>query len=208
MTTPTAKRISEDEFNALTRDAQAIEQDSHGIKVFELPDSEYLKLFRRKRLLSSALLTPYSVRFWNNAERLMALGIPTVTPLELYRLPKTGWTAVRYRALDGQTLKSIYQPGQPLPEGLLEQLAALFRELHAKGVYFRSLHLGNVVLTPEGELGLIDIADMRFQRRRLSRGQAKRNLAHFERYLRYNGHSDDFPMDELRVLTLAPPAKR
>lgn len=33
--------------------------------------------------------------------------------------------------------------------------------LHRKGIYFRSLHLGNVILTPNGEFGLIDFSDMR-----------------------------------------------
>ena len=37
--------------------------------------------------------------------------------------------------------------------------------LHAR-VYFRSLHLGNVVRTPEGRMGLIDIADLRVSARR------------------------------------------
>ncbi len=33
--------------------------------------------------------------------------------------------------------------------------------LHDKGIYFRSLHLGNVVCTPDGRLGLIDFSDLR-----------------------------------------------
>ena len=33
--------------------------------------------------------------------------------------------------------------------------------LHAQGIYFRSLHLGNVVLTPQGSFGLIDFSDLR-----------------------------------------------
>jgi len=52
-----------------------------------------------------------------------------------------------------------------------------------RGIYFRSLHLGNIVLTPEGSLGLIDIADLSFQRRPLSKAKARRNLAHFTRLL-------------------------
>lgn len=44
---------------------------------------------------------------------------------------------------------------------------------HAKGIYFRSAHLANVILTLGGTLGLIDISDMETfhrpvrQRRRL-----------------------------------------
>ena len=50
------------------------------------------------------------------------------------------------------------------------------RRLHDEGIYFRSLHLGNVVLTPQGELGLIDIADVRLHRGPLTRFWRKRNL--------------------------------
>ncbi len=32
---------------------------------------------------------------------------------------------------------------------------------HEKGIYLRSAHLANVILTPEGTLGLIDISDMK-----------------------------------------------
>ena len=61
-------------------------------------------------------------------------------------------------------------------------MGELIARLHERGVYFRSLHLGNVVQTPQGELGLIDIADMKTQRRALGRTQRKRNFAHMLRY--------------------------
>lgn len=60
--------------------------------------------------------------------------------------------------------------------------ASLIAALHAKGVYFRSLHLGNVVRTPEGRMGLIDIADLRVQRSALSAAQRIRNFKHLLRY--------------------------
>lgn len=49
-------------------------------------------------------------------------------------------------------------------------------------MYFRSLHFGNVVQTPENQLGLIDIADLRCQRRALSDSKRLRNFAHLLRY--------------------------
>ena len=41
--------------------ARILEQDSFGPKVYQLRDGNMLKLFRRKRLLSSALLRPHGV---------------------------------------------------------------------------------------------------------------------------------------------------
>jgi len=200
--TAIAHQLTERSFQEITLGAQVIERDSHGPKVYLFDNGDYLKVFRRKRLLSSALLTPYSVRFWKNAERLEKLGIPTVKPLKLFKLSKPGWTAVRYKALEGVTLKAIHEQFHH-DERRLEQLSELFKTLHRKGVYFRSMHLGNIVLTPSGQLGLIDIADLTFQSRALSRNKAQRNLAHFERYLKYNGLRDSFPFEKLsqQVLT-------
>jgi RIO-like serine/threonine protein kinase len=55
--------------------------------------------------------------------------------------------------------------------------------LHGAGIYFRSLHLGNIVVTPDNEMGLIDVADMRFLRAPLNAELARRNLQHFARYI-------------------------
>jgi tRNA A-37 threonylcarbamoyl transferase component Bud32 len=65
---------------------------------------------------------------------------------------------------------------------LRAQLGEFVAQLHARGVYFRSLHLGNIVLTPDHSLGLIDIADLKCQRRALSVGKRLRNFQHMLRY--------------------------
>lgn len=88
---------------------------------------------------------------------------------------------MHYQPLPGLTLRQLISAEQT--DVLLRQhLGSLIARLHDCGVYFRSLHLGNVVQPPEGELGLIDIADMRTQPRALSRLQCKRNFAHMLRY--------------------------
>lgn len=193
----TALQLTTESFQQLIKGTQTIEEDSYGPKVYRFDNGDYLKLFRRKRLLSSALLVPYSVRFWRNAKRLHQLGIPTVTPLQLFKLPQAGWTAVRYKALSGVTLRSLYEQTQGIDAAQLEQIADFFRILHKKGIYFRSMHLGNIVLTPSKQLGLIDIADLTFQSRPLSRNKILRNLGHFERYLKYNDLKTAFPYEAL-----------
>ncbi len=190
-------QLNNAELDALVATATLIESDSYGPKVYRLDNGEYLKLFRRKRLLSSALLTPYSVRFCRNAARLQSLGIPTIEPLALYQLADSAWTAVHYRALLGDTLKDLCKQEELFSPDLLPDLIAFFHTLHKKGIYFRSLHLGNIVLTPEQRLGLIDIADLSFQRRPISKSKARRNLAHFKRYLKHEGLLEHFPYQAL-----------
>ncbi len=164
--------------------AQILERDSFGPKVYQLRDGNLLKLFRRKRLFSSALLRPHSQRFCINATALQALGIPTLQPLVLYRLDNPAWTAVLYNPLPGETLSQLLRDDENLWQSLLPALAAFINHLHASGVYFRSLHLGNIVRTPEGALGLIDIADLQLRRQPLSQRLIHRNREHFDKYLR------------------------
>lgn len=167
--------------------AQTLEQDSFGPKVYRLRDGNMLKLFRRKRLFSSALLQPHSQRFCANAASLQAQGIQTLKPLHLYRLDDPAWTAVLYRPLPGETLSELLRVNDDLWPTLVPKLAAFIKHLHRCGVYFRSLHLGNIILTADGQFGLIDIADLQHRRRPLSRHLIRRNREHFEKYIRKEG---------------------
>ncbi|MDN6873554.1 lipopolysaccharide kinase InaA family protein [Pseudomonas citronellolis] len=168
-------------YESLRAGATVLEADKHGDKVLRLPDGNFVKLFRRKRLISSAALYPYAQRFADNARALQRLGIPCPEVIGVYRVPGIARDLVHYRPLPGQTLRQLITAGQA-DSALRERLGELIARLHERGVYFRSLHLGNVVQTPQGELGLIDIADMKTQRRALGRAQRKRNFAHMLRY--------------------------
>ncbi|MBH3430607.1 toluene tolerance protein [Pseudomonas alkylphenolica] len=195
-------RLPQVDFNQLTLDAQVLEADSFGAKVYRLKDGNILKLFRRKRLISSALLRPYSQRFIDNALQLEKKGIPTLKALKHYKLDAPGMTAVLYQPLPGDTLSYLSrQPGFHWDERL-PQLVALVRTLHKTGVYFRSLHLGNIVVTPEQTMGLIDVADMRFMRAPLSKRMVRRNVQHFARYIAREKLETQFPLAELEQALL------
>lgn len=42
---------------------------------------------------------------------------------------------------------------------LAYQVGQFIAKVHAPGIYFRGLHIGNIVLTPNGDLGLIDVSE-------------------------------------------------
>jgi len=172
--------LSHDDYLALRAGAQALERDRYGDKVLALADGSYLKLFRRKRLISSAAWYPYAQRFADNALALAERGIPCPEVTGLYRIPSMRRDAVRYRPLVGLTLRHLIREGTEPPR-LRERLGEFVASLHAKGVYFRSLHLGNIVLTPVGALGLIDFADLRAGKRPLQAHRRRRNLQHLRR---------------------------
>ena len=173
------KKLTKEEYITLREGAEVIEADGHGDKVLLLPDGTYLKLFRRKRLISTALIFPYAQRFAQNATKLARLNIPSVSIIELYQIPSCQRTAVHYNPLVGTTLRDL---PNGVDEVLADKLGIFIRDLHDKGIYFRSLHLGNIVLAQENHLGLIDISDMKFLNSPLSLKLRLRNFKHSARY--------------------------
>ncbi|AIB34413.1 MULTISPECIES: O-antigen ligase family protein [Pseudomonas] len=169
-------------FNQLCADAHVIEADGLGPKVLRLADGRFLKVFRPRRWYTSGSFNPYSERFASNAEQLRTLGIPTPQILGLYRLPDAS-SAVSYSPLPGLTLRQALQSlDNSLRESLIERFGQFMAQLHERGVYFRSLHLGNVLLMDDGEFGLIDIADLRIYPSPLRNALRQRNLRHMQRY--------------------------
>lgn len=169
-------------FEQLCSDAHVIEADGLGPKVLRLADGRFLKVFRPRRWYTSGSFNPYSERFASNAEQLRALGIPTPQILGLYGL-SDGSSAVIYSPLSGLTLRQALQSlDSSLRESLIERFGQFMAQLHERGVYFRSLHQGNVLLMDDGEFGLIDIADLRIFPSPLRNALRQRNLRHMQRY--------------------------
>jgi hypothetical protein len=100
-----AAKLSKNEFEQLTEGAKILEQDGFGIKVLRLPNERILKLFRRRRLISSQLWGPHALRFKMNATKLQKHGIPTVKVEDIYNIPELDRQAVIYRELQGITLR-------------------------------------------------------------------------------------------------------
>lgn len=177
------KKLSREEFEAWKQGANVIEQDGHGEKVLQLADGTFLKLFRRKTWFSKTAFFPPAKRFADNAAELHKLGIPCPDVIALYQLNAPYRSLVHYQPLAGTTLRHLLNQ-QPSIEQieLFSELADFITRLHDLGVYFRSLHLGNIVRTPEGQLGLIDISDMRCLGKPLSKGMRSRNYQHLLRY--------------------------
>ena len=158
--------------------AEVLEADPHGDKVLRLADGTILKLFRRKRLISSAALYPYAQRFANNAAALEKLGIPVPKIIAVMRIPELSRDVVLYAPLAGSTLRELVRAGLSTDrrQRLKEAFTQLVIYLHDKGVYFRSLHIGNIVCTPDGRLGLIDFSDLRIHPWPLGKYLRARNM--------------------------------
>ncbi|TRO82734.1 hypothetical protein [Trichloromonas acetexigens] len=174
--------ISRSAYHSLIEQSQVIERDAYGEKVLVAPDGHYIKIFRTKKRLSTAAIRPYALRFQSNAEKLACLGIPTVQVCSVSYCPENRRHLVTYRPLPGETLRSALRTGEG-QDDFLAAFARFLAKLHRRGIYFRSIHFGNVIIQPDSnEPGLIDIADMRIRRRPLGASARARNLRHFLRY--------------------------
>ncbi len=170
--------LSEKEYFELRLNAEVLARDIHGDKVLRLNDGNILKLFRVKRILSSAVFYPYSARFVNNSRKLHKLNIVTIKVIKIFKIPGIKRTAVIYEPLIGDTFIDLTSNPDISIQALFEKLSKFISKLHEKGIYFRSLHLGNIIYLTNGNLGLIDISDMRIQTKPLSNRKRLRNFIH------------------------------
>lgn len=176
---------------------ELLEKDSRGAKVVRLPDGQLLKIFRSRRIPLIARLRPDAMRFAERAERLQALNIKTPDIRECCWIDRDKAVSLcLYQPLEGIPLDSLFRDSRSEFDALIPRLAAYIHHLHQLGIYFRSLHLGNILLTADGGFGLIDFLDIRFKGRPLGRMLIKRNFQHLHNYL-LRRKVKNFPWDEL-----------
>jgi hypothetical protein len=174
---PGSSPITTAEIDQLREGARVLEFDVRGEKVLLTPDKRIIKLFYPRRSFSSAHIYPYAYRFWHNAKRLEARGIATVQCQQLRYDQTNKRHLITYPLLAGVTLRDCLQQGS-CGNLQLQKLATYLAELHAKGILFRSIHLGNILVLENGEFGLIDIADMSIRSWPLGLFRRARNFRH------------------------------
>lgn len=173
--------IDKEKFEEMRMDAEVLESDGHGDKVLRTPQNQIIKLFRLKRKLSSAVYYPYSQRFADNATKLKALGFQTINVTGVYNVPSIKRNIVVYDMLPGDTLRNVLTQNQN-NEGLIKTYCKCLATLHEKGVYFRSVHFGNILIRKNESEAIIDISDMKFYKNTLNVLHRVRN---FKAALRY-----------------------
>ena len=181
MSIPYPESVSETEIADRLREGTVLEASRHGWKVFEDTDGFIWKRLRQDGYFSSSLVMPYAVQFARNAQKLANLGFTTVQVERIGRIQGTRDYLVRYAKLSGEALRHLLE-ARTAPANWAHVLARLMAELHEKGVSFRGLHMGNILVTPTGELALLDVADIRFHRLPLNWRARKRNFAPLLRY--------------------------
>lgn len=176
------EKISQKRYQSLIKGTLLLEEDAFGVKVLDTGKGEIIKLFRRKRLISTALFFPYAYRFVANAKKLKQLNIPTVIINQLLSCPSIKRHLVIYQKLEGELLRTVLSQSFGQSADSYEKFGCFIAQLHQKGVYFRSAHLKNILVLPDNEFGLIDISDMQIKRHPLNQSLRLRNFSHILRY--------------------------
>lgn len=149
-----------------------------GPRVLEY-DNYIYKIFAPRKRFSSDRIWPYAVRFYRNAQRLRALGVGAPHADQLAFCPENRCYWVRYYKVHGLDCRAY--AGQSVE--ILDALARFMAELHDKGIFFRGIHLGNVLYEEASQqLCLLDIASCYFSRGPLSLSKRLRNLKHLLHY--------------------------
>ncbi len=153
------KTITPDEFKLLCASGRPDDVKFGYPSMIYHPDDTITKVWSSPvKLLSSARLKPYARRFVENAEMLRLLGIPTPEILDYFKIEKTDIHIVRYKILPGVSIRNLLQNE---PNRLdIPSLAGFILNLHERGIFFRTIHLGNIIQLPEQSYGLIDFSDI------------------------------------------------
>ncbi|WP_417780638.1 toluene tolerance protein [Stutzerimonas xanthomarina] len=187
--------VSADELEYWLANGQVIERDARGPKVVALAEAGLLKIFHTRKHPLLVRYSPPAKVFAGNCARLLELGVAAPVVTETFWLDRSaGLSGCLYDPLPGRSLDAlIAQPG--FLEATLAPLADFILGLHRKGIYFRSLHLGNILMVENERFGLIDVLDLQFRRAPLSRRHVQRNFMHLRSYLQRR--KIEFPFDRL-----------
>jgi serine/threonine protein kinase len=173
--------LDANDYQALIEGAKLLREDAYGPKVYQTADGRIVKLFRIKHWLSSSVLYPYNLRFLRNTRRLRHMRIVCVEVEDVFYCHTVRRHGLIYRRLEGTPLDELLVSADDRGRQLFSDYAAFIAMLHARRIYFRSLHPGNILLLPDGGFGLIDVADMRFPWFPLSALRRRRNFRHLFR---------------------------
>ena len=169
------ENLSRHQFELLIEGATVLADSHRGPHVYLTPDNKVVKMFRQKRLLTTNRLDPYARRFERNANRLKVLGFNSVTVEKVARCRDLNKHLVIYPLLPGQTIRELAERPDD-QRNALDRLPGYLCELHHRGVYYKALHLGNVLVQTDGTFALIDIHWTKFRSRPVSVNNRLRNF--------------------------------
>lgn len=121
--------------------------------------NEIIKIFNVRGLISSGFFNTYASRIIKNSLKLKIYDIPSIEITnELIFQYNKRLSGVSYKYIPGTTYRDL---SHQITMDMITDLANYISNIHKKGIYFRAMHLGNILLHNK-KLFLIDIAKIHF----------------------------------------------
>lgn len=121
--------------------------------------NEIIKIFNVRGYISSGFFNTYASRIIKNSIKLKEHEISSIEITnELAFQYNKRLSGVSYKYIPGKTYRDL---GNKITKEMITDLAKYISIIHKKGIYFRAMHLGNILLHNK-KLFLIDIAKIHF----------------------------------------------
>ncbi len=121
--------------------------------------NEIIKIFNVRGIISSGFFNTYASRIIKNSLKLKKYDIPSIEITnELIFQYNKRLSGVSYKYIPGTTYRNL---NHKITMDMITDLANYISNIHKKGIYFRAMHLGNILLHNK-KLFLIDIAKIHF----------------------------------------------
>jgi hypothetical protein len=178
------KLLKREALQSLVEGAQLLEGTPEKPRVFLTKDQSIFKIFYPRQNFLANKFRPYAKRFVSNSVDLKERHVTAPDIQELYyitadefpyELNAAGCYCVLYPCIPGTTVRACCQKGD---FAALQQLPKFLAALHKKGVFFRPIHLANLLWQGDGQFALLDISTVHFHRMPLSINKRARNLKH------------------------------
>lgn len=174
------RMLSMTEWQESLKEWTVIEQSGGRIKVAADNEGYYYKCFYRPSFFSKRYFMNEAKRFAMNAHELNQRFIPAPQVDSLWSVGASV-TIAKYKKLPGLSVRELWRKSSFNDEQSLELLAQFIAKLHDAGVYFRGLHVGNIVFHA-GVFALLDVSDVQFLGQSLKRTERIRNFCPLLRY--------------------------
>lgn len=144
-----------------TEGARVLAQDRLGLRTMRTADGRHaVKEFGLRRVLSSAVLHPYAMRFAENCAECAHRGIAAPRVTGLWRRREPAVHVVVYEWREGCELREALK-GDDAP-AIMTSFGRFLAQMHDAGADFGAGHLGNFLVETDGTISLLDCVDVTF----------------------------------------------
>lgn len=157
------KPISPEHYQQLTQDCHVLKTSRNKPAILLSNNNTVIKHIYHRSGFSSSTLWPYAIRFMHNSQQLQAMGFIVPEVINAFRSHELHCDIITYTRLEGSSVRELWLNNQ---HNALHAMPAFIAKLHQSGIYFRDLHLDNL-LFHNNQYALIDLASITIKKTRI-----------------------------------------